>query len=457
MAENKASSDSDTANLIELKQDDKSNHEPVKKEGITANQRSTSLVIFLYNAAVVSIIFSLLFPFFSPVALKKKVSNLQIGFIYAIYPMTKVVFSPLVGMSMHKIGLKYTIWIGLFLEGGCTILYGFLTLINGTTSFLCACLVVRGLQGVGAGTYQTAVFAFVATTFKESLATVVGVIEVASVLGLMAGPSLGGIFFNLGGFKLPFIVSGSLLLASSFISFCAIPSIPYEGSASIKKLMLYVLCLPRVMIIGLGLIIQIASIAFLEPSLSIRLQSLSLKTGNIGLIFLLLIGSYGLCAPIIGCIADKTGHRLIIIVGSIALGVSLQFLGPAPYINIKMTVLSSIIAIASIGISVALATVPALPDILRGTTARLVNVQIGYCKEADSVVAYAMASGIFSSFYCIGQIVGHTLGGAFGLSSSHDFRWCSSALGMLAIIQGFVVILLTIFEAWSNRKSPQPL
>ncbi|EDV22585.1 uncharacterized protein TRIADDRAFT_58961 [Trichoplax adhaerens] len=219
MAENKASSDSDTANLIELKQDDKSNHEPIKKEGITANQRSTSLVIFLYNAAVVSIIFSLLFPFFSPVALKKKVSNLQIGFIYAIYPMTKVVFSPLVGMSMHKIGLKYTIWIGLFLEGGCTILYG--------------------------------------------------------------------------------------------------------------------------------------------------------------------------------------------------------------------TVLSSIIAIASIGISVALATVPALPDILRGTTARLVNVQI--------------------------QIVGHTLGGAFGLSSSHDFRWCSSALGMLAIIQGFVVILLTIFEAWSNRKSPQPL
>ena len=63
----------------------------------------------------------------------------------------------------------------------------------------------------------------------------VAILEVFNGLGLMLGPIIGGILYEIGGFRLPFYFMGSLLFLMFIIAYFAFPSINTSSHSSINQ------------------------------------------------------------------------------------------------------------------------------------------------------------------------------------------------------------------------------
>ena len=67
-----------------------------------------------------------------------------------------------------------------------------------TTLFTVMCFVVRGFAATGCTASNTASFVITANAFPNNVATVFGILEMAAGLGLMIGPAIGGVLFQVG-------------------------------------------------------------------------------------------------------------------------------------------------------------------------------------------------------------------------------------------------------------------
>ncbi len=59
---------------------------------------------------------------------------------------------------------------------------------------------------------------------EEKLARMNGILQSFTGLGMLIGPILGSILFNLGGFQLPFYSVGVLLLIMALINYSIVPN-----------------------------------------------------------------------------------------------------------------------------------------------------------------------------------------------------------------------------------------
>jgi MFS family permease len=64
-----------------------------------------------------------------------------------------------------------------------------------------------------------------ATVFSLFITMLQGVLETFGGIGFAAGPPLGGILFEFGGFILPFTILGILLLIAGALSYFMLPSL----------------------------------------------------------------------------------------------------------------------------------------------------------------------------------------------------------------------------------------
>lgn len=64
------------------------------------------------------------------------------------------------------------------------------------TLFVVFCFLVRVTLAIGCTASATASFAIMATTFPDNIATVFGILETFTGVGLMIGPAIGGVLFE---------------------------------------------------------------------------------------------------------------------------------------------------------------------------------------------------------------------------------------------------------------------
>lgn len=62
-----------------------------------------------------------------------------------------------------------------------------------------------------------------AREFPDRVATVFALLETAFGLGLIVGPTVGGALYQMGGYYMPFVILGTLLLLGGLLSFVALP------------------------------------------------------------------------------------------------------------------------------------------------------------------------------------------------------------------------------------------
>jgi MFS family permease len=79
-------------------------------------------------------------------------------------------------------------------------------LTYGICSFLC-----RFIEGFGNGCLNSATSSIISFNYEDNMGNLIGLTQTFTGLGMLSGPILGSFLYELGGFKLPFFVTGGLL------------------------------------------------------------------------------------------------------------------------------------------------------------------------------------------------------------------------------------------------------
>uniref|UniRef100_A0A1I7T8U7 MFS domain-containing protein n=1 Tax=Caenorhabditis tropicalis TaxID=1561998 RepID=A0A1I7T8U7_9PELO len=385
-----------------------------------------------------TVAFSCIAPFYPSEAKLKNLSETQTGIVFGIFEFTMFVISPLFGKYIIKIGARTMFIAGIAVTGITAIFFGFLNYLPAGPYFFWFSLIVRVLEALGDAAFVTSSFAIAAKSFPKNVAFVVGILETFAGLGYTAGPVIGGLFYDIGGFQLPFLVLGVVLLVASVLAIFLIEKTKDEQGNSEDKGMLAIVKLPQIWIPIFSVIACAISLSFLDPTLSNHLESFKLSPTEIGLMFLLCGSFYTVMCPLFGAIMDKchNGNTLLLL-GSIATAFSMFFIGPTPilsaYVDKDLWVIG--VSLAVLGLAASALYIPCFQMCLDEVKER------GF---KNNFHTYGCVSGIFQAAFGFGSFLGPTIGSV--IVESVGFRWTTTFIAFLHLFLILVVVMSTLYK-----------
>ncbi|XP_017781207.1 PREDICTED: MFS-type transporter SLC18B1-like isoform X2 [Nicrophorus vespilloides] len=388
---------------------------------------------------------SIMAPFFPREAAEKGLSDTLSGFVFSFYALVMFLTSPIFGKLTPKLGPKFLFLSGMFTAGACNLLFGMLEYIHDYTLFTTFCLIIRGLEALGASAFSTASYVFVINTFPNNIGSVLGILETFVGLGMSTGPAIGGILYSLGGFDLPFFVLGITMILIIPINVWLLPSLKEFNMNNNSISVLKLIKLPAVIITGLIVVVASSTWAFLDPTLEPHLRQFDLAPEKIGLIFLLFSALYGISSPIWGWLADKVNnHWSMMICGLFFSTIGLLLLGPTPYIAyLESSLWLNLVALSILGISVALALLPTFQSVLTSAVE-------GGC--TPSMQMYSVVAGTWSCMYSLGEVIGPSLGGF--LLQNYGFPITSTIMaGMTFSLSLIGLVYFSLRSRFELKKS----
>ncbi|EDV29311.1 uncharacterized protein TRIADDRAFT_51495 [Trichoplax adhaerens] len=407
------------------------NNDEENRDQLSSRSKKVFLATLSYITGCGAMALVLLASFFPVVAVNRHIYPYEIAIIFAIYPLMKFLSSTVIGLYLPQVGVNITIWMGLILEGGGLIIFAFLDRILDRNTFVVYCIITRGFQGAGAGLHLTASIACAIAINQDAIGTTIAIIEFAAGIALIISPIIGGVLYQYGGFKAPFLALGCLLVINSFLVI-KFPRIHDIRASPPLKTFLKVLTMPRVVILYVTIILQTICVTFLDPTIAIHLRQFHLSSSAIGGLYGIQSLSYMIFCAVAGIIVDKTGKfRWINIYAFIILAVSFQFVGPAPYLKMHQSLTKIVIVFIFIGLAIALSVVSSYPDMAEILTSRKKK----WINHENKFMVFSLTSGLANSGLALGQILGLLIGGALALKSDAAFNWTSSVLGFLALGQ----------------------
>ena len=142
---------------------------------------------------------------------------------------------------------------------------------------------------------------------------------------MLVGPPIGGVLYHWYGYSFPFIIGGILCFLQAFLVL-----ILFRGISQKQKKVDTNINIWRTEIFELlGVItVAVACLTMLEPILPLLLSAkFSLKPLEMGMIFAMVVASFGVVSPVAGSISDYTGRKQVMIVGLAVMGLLLPLIG----------------------------------------------------------------------------------------------------------------------------------
>ncbi|XP_044145893.1 MFS-type transporter SLC18B1-like [Bufo gargarizans] len=412
-------------------------------ENNTSRRLSRQQVLTMISAASLNfssmICYSILGPFFPQEAVKKGVSNTMIGVIFGSFALCNFVSSLILGKYIVQIGAKFMFVAGLTISGVATILFGLLDKAPDGAIFIALCLILRCVDAVGFGASITASSSILAKAFPNNIATVFGSLEIFTGLGLVLGPPVGGILFQTFGYEVPFITIGCFLLLIVPVNIFVLPT--YDDLPG-KNSFLALVKLPKIIILCVTVYSLAASLAFLDPTMSLFLiETFNLKVSYVGLVFLGLALSYSLSSPLLGVVSDRLPElrKWLLIFGSLGTALCFFMLGPAPIFHIESKLWLFIFVLVLDGFCIGLSSIPVFPEMLSAA------YENGF---EEGLSTMGLISGLFTAVWSTGSFVGPTLGGF--LNEKFHFQWAAAFQGLLPLVS--FVLSLTFYSWEAKRK-----
>ncbi len=172
---------------------------------------SRDFMILMLALAVVGLGFGLISPITPDLARRLGISDAAMGGIFALYFVTFVLAMPPSGYLVDRIGRKKMICGGLVVFSLTTFGLAFVT-----DAFQFAAL--RATEGIGAAMVTPAAFALTIDIVPENKrATAMGIEGTVQMIGVFAGPAVGGFIAGEISFYYPFYIGAALSLACAFI------------------------------------------------------------------------------------------------------------------------------------------------------------------------------------------------------------------------------------------------
>ncbi|XP_059907225.1 MFS-type transporter SLC18B1-like [Gadus macrocephalus] len=413
-------------------------------DGPTRSMSRTQIFTLISVASVnfgSMICYSILGPFFPNEAVNKGASQTAIGLIFSCYAFSNIIGALLMGTYIVQIGAKFMLVSGLFVSGGCTIMFGFLDRAPSGSVFIALCFIVRSIDAIGFAAAATSSIALASKVFPNNVATVLGSLEMFTGLGLILGPPLGGWLYQAYGYELPFLVLGCILLLMVPFNIIVMPSCAAEPS---ENSFLQLLKVPKVLLICFFMFSLSSGLGFLDTTLSLyAIEKFGLSPGYVGLLFLGVSLPYGLSSPVFGFFADKypTSRRWFLILGGLLSGLCFCFLGPAPFLHITSQLWLLIFMLCVIGFGLGLSLMPSLPEIIAAAHEQ------GF---EDGLSTLGMVSGLFGACWSMGMFYGPMMGGV--LTQHLTFEWAATIQGGLSVLAATLLGLYYQYEQLKKRS-----
>ena len=155
--------------------------------------------------------YSSIAPFFPLEAVQKGLPNSTLGFIFAGYSLSMFLFSPLLSYLLTRFGRKNILILGCLCESIAMFAFGLFVYIKSPIAYGILCFVCRIIEGFGNGCLNCSTSSIIAYNYEDNMSNLIGLTQTCVGLGMLSGPIFGSILYEIGGFKLPFFVTGALL------------------------------------------------------------------------------------------------------------------------------------------------------------------------------------------------------------------------------------------------------
>lgn len=389
-----------------------------------------TLIVFSIAQFCNAVCVSLQAPFYPHEAEMKGATATQYSFVFSVFELTVFIVSPIYGQYLDRIGVNFLNNAGLFTVSISCILFGFLNRMDGTAMFLGFSFLIRILEALGNAAFITTAFSIIAQEFPLNVGSAFAILETFFGFGLIVGPTVGGALYELGGFTLPFVVLGSVLIVAAATVWCFLPKEAVGSRPITEHSVLVLLKQPRILLAACTTAAGSISISFLQATLEPHIRPLNLSPLQIGLMFVLNGLSYAVSAPVWGRLCDKClPERGATTIGSLIVVVAFVLVGPCPLLPLENSLSLCITALVIHGV---------------GFGAQLVATFSGSHKDAlaaglpDDITTYGLVSGLWTSSFALGAFIGPSIAGV--LFDSVGFGWGTSLVASLHLIVAFVTI-----------------
>lgn len=376
---------------------------------------------------------SLQAPFYPHEAEKKGASATEYGLVFGVFELIVFAVSPFYGQYLNRIGPKLLFNGGILTTSVSAILFGLLDRIEGHYPFIILSFVIRIVEALGNAAFLIATFAIIAKEFPDNVATTFASLETCFGLGLIVGPTVGGILYQVGGYTTPFVVMGAALFLSAILTWFILPD---HGDRDIDSKsgpsLMEVLKIPGVALAAASIIVTSMSIGFLSATLEPHLRQFNLAPAILGLMFVINGGTYALTAPCWGWVCDSTrlNPKVATVIGCILLILGFLIIGPAPFFNLQPKLWLTIVGLVLHGLGIAAQLVSSFTDALRTAIA------YGFPNNLET---YGLISGLWTSTFALGAFIGPSVAGF--LYDRWDFPKATLFIVALSAIVGEVVLI----------------
>jgi MFS family permease len=378
------------------------------------------------------LLYGLVVPFLPERAAQLGASPTVTGALFAAYAGGLFIATPPAGWLTDHVGARRTMLAGLGALLAATLLFAF-------APDLPLLFAARAAQGASAAVTWTAGLALIAQLYGPGeRERVFARVFMATGLGTLIGPPLGGVLYSLGGFRLPFLVAGGLVLLDGLGRLFFIPGRdtlqverPAPGAAR---------ALLRHPLFVLGMLATLAGAAvfallepILAPLMAARYGWNALMTG---LLFAGVTLIYTAVQPLAVWMIRQRGAQLTIIIGLIASAVGVALLGFAP------TLVFALVALAIITLGVTLILAPSLELLTTAgdQSAAQRNQQVGVdeATAAGGGVPHGTLYAAYNLAWAGGILLGPLLSGI-----ATDALGTAAGLGVVALFPLALSLLMT--------------
>jgi DHA1 family multidrug resistance protein-like MFS transporter len=258
------------------------------------------------------------------------------GIVISAAAVSMGVMGPIWGAISDRYGRKMMVMRAMFVGGLIIGLMGFAQNVQQLA-------ILRFIQGAFTGTVAAATALVASDTPKDQLGSTLGKLQLAIFLGQAFGPTTGGFFADIWGYRATFWITAAYLLTAGLIillfvneNFTPIESVKRESMW--KRLRMDFSLLFSGSLLGLVFSLRFAmriGLRMTSPILPLIVQEL-LPTGRLlgsatGLLSTISGAGSAIAAPLLGRYADRTGGKGLLMLSSFsaAVGIFMQAFAPS--------------------------------------------------------------------------------------------------------------------------------
>ncbi|KAK8773033.1 hypothetical protein V5799_012434 [Amblyomma americanum] len=299
----------------------------------------------VYTHIWLSAAFSLMQPFYPPLAASAGLEAWKYGFFFSATKIAMLLGSILTERFMafgspRKCYISGQIGFLLF-----TVLLGSMSWSPGGNIFLALSIILAIIGGLFSTVFIVSAYAVVTSEFPMHTGLIISTMEFLWGTGNMVGSGLGGVLIDAWAYPLPFFVMAALVLfslpwtsRSKRLSDKPVKENkqrPSPDSAK-KKMKLYKLLIdPVFMIDMITLMLSWVIMGFNEPTLEPHLRQFGLDTTQLGVVFMVQFASYTVAALALGLLCHLKMDALCAFLGQFVTVFAYILLGPAPFVPLE--------------------------------------------------------------------------------------------------------------------------